>query len=352
MTVIITRNAIHGGVETIIEMHSRMLGAPVFVAGGHHDPHGTCPFSYARTDTPEELEKALQGADVILYHWLPGWATAVINSSGIPAIEYVHSILTADGDRSVPRLTIAHSQHIVDYIQSIGMPARLVPYPLEAAEYPLAEGGTQIGGLTSYYDIKGLDTIIKARKMMRADDGLLLTFYGSGSEFTRLQSLAAEEGVAIEMLGPAQNPKEAWKKYRLAISASLSEGGAPLAILEALACGIPAIVPKLPGCVEISRKARAKGVDLPLYFFNGKSDDLARVMSSVLQYENNAEQNRAAMKKLFPPGVHITAIQQGIEEVKDRRCAVSQTQEITKFIRRCFFESKHNGFSINHDREE
>jgi len=84
-----------------------------------------------------------------------------------------------------------------------------------------------------------------------------------------------------------------------------------------LACGVPAIVPELPGCVELSRKARAKGVDLPLYFFNGKPDDLARVMSTVLQYENNAEQTRSAMKTLFPPGEHIAAIQQAIKEVTE-----------------------------------
>ena len=323
MIAIITRNAIHGGVETIIEMHTRLLGAPVFVAGGLDDPHGTCPFPYTRTDTPEELAKSLQGIEAIIYHWLPGWATDVIKASGIPAIEYIHRIDTADGDRSVPRLTIAHSQHLVDYIhlvnniQGIGRPARLVPYPLEIEEYPLAEGGLQIGGVTSYYSIKGLDTIIKAWKMMRAHDGLLLTFYGSGSDLPRLQSIAAEQGVTAQMLGPAKNPKEVWKQYRLAISASLIEGGTPLAILEALACGIPAIVPELPGCVELSQKARAKGVDLPLYFFNGQPDDLARVMSTVLQYENNAEQTRTAMKTLFPPGEHIAAIQQAIKEVTE-----------------------------------
>ncbi len=315
MLAIVTANAVHGGVETIVEMHSRLLKAPVYVAGGLRDPYGSCPFDYTRTDTPEDFEQALQFSDTVMYHWLPKWATDIIKKLRIPAIEYVHRTDTADNDKSVPTKVIAHSQHIVDYLRSMGCKAELVPYPLEVDTYPLATGGPRVGGVTSYYSIKGLDTIIRARKLLGGHGELLLTFYGSGADLPRLQMLAAEENVAAQMLGPAKDPKEAWQEYRLAISASTVEGGTPLAILEALACGIPAVVPQLPGCMEIKTRALEAGVDLPLYFFDGTSADLARVMDQVLHFNLDPTKGREAMLKLFPPGEHIRAIRSIIAEV-------------------------------------
>lgn len=315
MVAIVTANAIHGGVETIVEMHGRLLNAPIYVAGGLRDPYQSCPFDYTRADTPAELEQALDLCDVVIYHWLPRWATDTIKRLRVPAIEYVHRTDTSDGDKSVPKMVVAHSQHIVDHLRAGGCKAELIPYPLEVDTYPLAAGGPRVGGVTSYYTIKGIDTIIRARKLLGGHGELLLTFYGSGDDLPRLQMLAAQERVPAQMLGPAKDPAEAWREYRLAISASTVEGGTPLAILEAMACGIPAIVPQLPGCLELKIRALETGVELPLYFFDGTAEDLARVMDQVLHFQLKPEETRAAMLQLFPPGEHIAAIRNIVEGV-------------------------------------
>lgn len=318
MVAIITQNAIHGGVETIIEMHARLLGAPVFVAGGLDNPYGTCPFEYTRTDTPEALTKALIGTDAIIYHWLPRWATYAIKATGIPAIEYIHRIDTADGDRSVPKLTIAHSQHLVDFIQNTtGNEAVLAPYPIEVDGYPQTKGGPRVGGITSYYPIKGIEKIIEAwGKVGECSKEWLLTFYGAGPYVPEYQVTAAQAGIGVHLLGPAQDPKTAWEEYRLAISASRIEGGTPLAILEALACGVPAIVPKLPGCLELAQKARQRRVTLPLYFHDGTPEDIAMLINIALRNDIESGQTQAAMRALFPPGIHIEWLKYAIEEVQ------------------------------------
>lgn len=316
MVVILTRNAIHGGVESIVEMHARLMDAPVVVVGGLDDPYGTCPFPYSRADTPAELQAALKGADAVIYHWLPYWATDVIGDLKIPAIEYVHRMDTADGDLGVPKITVAHSPHLVAHMDRLGANARLIPYPIEVDEYSPTHGGPRIGGVTSYYRIKGLDTIIRAYKLLSSQSNLLLSFYGSGDDKPRLEQLAAEEGVPAQLLGPALDAKEAWREYRLAISAAVLEGGLPLAILEALACGVPAVVPELPGCMEFSNMAKGAGVTLPLYFFDGTPEGLAAKMSEALAQDFDPREINAGIRKLIPPRSHIKAVRQAILDAK------------------------------------
>ena len=52
--VILTRNAIYGGVESLIREQAKGLNAPVVVCGGHNK-NDACPFEYTRADTPKKL---------------------------------------------------------------------------------------------------------------------------------------------------------------------------------------------------------------------------------------------------------------------------------------------------------
>ena len=68
--VIISRNAIHGGVESLICEESGSLPADVVICGGV-DNRKTVPFLYRRADSAEALSILLKGYKYILYHWLP-----------------------------------------------------------------------------------------------------------------------------------------------------------------------------------------------------------------------------------------------------------------------------------------
>src|SRR5258707_9571249 len=91
-TAIVTRNAVHGGVETMIALHQVFFDATVFVAGGINKAR-TCPFHYTYVDAREpaaaqaRLTRLLRKDDGILYHWLPPWAQEGGPGAGQPWIE-------------------------------------------------------------------------------------------------------------------------------------------------------------------------------------------------------------------------------------------------------------------------
>jgi glycosyltransferase involved in cell wall biosynthesis len=167
-TCIITRNAIHGGVETLIRMEQEALHADVIVAGGHNNALGTCPFEYRYVSTYKELLTALLDYDVVLYHWLPDWAVQAIAVSGVFSMEFVHRVDTAESSKTVPDLVLSHSQYVLDYIRdTTGRDDHMfvVPNGTDLSRYkPVSDRSKSriIGAVTSYYERKGIDVLIRA----------------------------------------------------------------------------------------------------------------------------------------------------------------------------------------------
>jgi glycosyltransferase involved in cell wall biosynthesis len=287
---IVTRNAIHGGVETMIALHQRYFEATVFVAGGHNRPD-TCPFpfTYVLGKDPAQatgvLASALAPFDAVIYHWLPDWAVAAVKTSGKPCLEVVHRDDTADGDKTIPHVLLTHSDFLGDYLRSrFGRDVTVIPHGLEIERFPERPTGPYIGGLTSYYLTKGIDLFLEAWARIHKDfPSIPVRFYGAGDDLGSFQQIASRLGVEVEFLPAVTAPEKHISEFRLFVAPSRIEG-MPFAVMESLAANVPVLCSDLPGMVEFNAAARRAGYPEPLLLFRSEDvDDLAEKMAAALR---------------------------------------------------------------------
>ena len=276
---VVTRNAIHGGVETMIALHHRYFGATVFVAGGHNKPE-TCPFPFTYIDgeNPERAQRELAAAlgpfDAVIYHWLPDWGVAAVKESQKPCLEVVHRDDTADGDKTVPHVLVTHSGFLAEYLRStFGRDAIVIPHGLEVERFPDSPKGPYIGGLTSYYLTKGIDLFLEAWARIHGDfPDVPVRFYGAGCHLHIFKDIANRLELDVEFLPAVTSPERHLSEFRLFVAPSRIEG-MPFAVMESLAANVPVLCSDLPGMVEFNASARRAGHPDPLMLF--RSEDVA-----------------------------------------------------------------------------
>lgn len=298
---ILTRNAIHGGVETILKYHQREFKCPIIVCGGLNNPLGTCPFEYEYITSYRALRERLKEFDVVMYHWIPDWALKAIK---IPSIEYVHRVDTAQIDKRTPSLVMAHSTHLCDRFKG-----RLVPYPVDVEHYLSVEGSRdQIGAVTSYTDIKGIDIAIKAASYLK----IPLKFYGSGNSLQLFKRLAELQEVQVEFNEPISDPATVFGQYKLILSPARMEGGSPLAVMEALSAGCPVVGSDIPGHLECNQMARQMGYPEPIVIFKGED---AMDMSRKIKYALDNPYDPRPFMKEFSMSKHLKAVREVVESL-------------------------------------
>lgn len=322
-TVIITRNAIHGGVESLIRLESQRLDAPVIVAGGINNPDRTCPFPYKYIETYDELLAALEPYDVILYHWPLDWTVQAIKDSGIPSIEYVHRTDTADCDKSVPTSIVTHSDYIIKNIHAnFNRSATLVPNVVDTDRFRINKRESSkpivIGAVTSYYSTKGLDIFIQAwAKIKPQFQDIKVVFYGAGTDLDQIESTAHAHKLHIEFNPPIADPSTIIPTFNLFISPSRIEG-LPIAVLEALACGVPVLASDIQGHRIINDMAIENGFSEPLTLFRSEDpDDLAEKIVDFFMATKPSEPQklRDVIEGVFSPNQHISALKTEIARV-------------------------------------
>lgn len=257
---IVTRNAVHGGVETVIEIQRRVFNATVIVAGGL-DSSETCPFPYVRAENHAELADRIRDHDFILYHWVPDWAVDSIADSGIPSIEFVHRADTAESDKEAPSVLVTHSNFLARYLrEKTGRECHLLPLPVDPKRFrPVETPGHLIGGPTSYVEKKGLEVFLNAWREVRSEfPKWRVRFYGSGSAKTELEELARRLGIEADFFPPIARPETIYHEFGCIVIPSRIEG-LPLVLLEALAQNLPVIATDLPGIREFNETARSRG---------------------------------------------------------------------------------------------
>ncbi|PAT39487.1 hypothetical protein CK623_10200 [Vandammella animalimorsus] len=283
--LILTRNAIHGGVESLIREEAKGLNAPVVVCGGH-DQKQTCPFEYTRADDPKTLASVISEYDVILYHWLPDWCLDVLRNSGKRCIEFVHRTDTAESDKTVPTTLVAHSAFLARFIhETTGRSCRVVDHPIAIDRFkPQSQKGKFIGAITSYYETKGIDIFLHAWAEIKNNfPGYGVRFYGAGDDLPKFCKLANDLGLDVDFRDATREPWEAMKDFACFVVPSRIEG-LPVAILEALAMNIPVVASDLPGMLEFNQLAEARGYSSFVHLAKTEDpQDFASVVSRVLQ---------------------------------------------------------------------
>ena len=283
--LILNRNAVHGGVESLVREESMGLNAPVVVTGGL-DQHATCPFPYIYAGDEPALLKHLRGGDAVLYHYLPDWATAAIKKSGVPAFEFLHRVDTADNDKSVPAGIVTHSDFLKTFVEGrFGGQVAVAPHPIDSELFVPGESlGRWVGGITTYLHLKGLDRFIDA--WARVEDRFPefeAHLWGQGADQPGLQQLTKTLGAGVTLHGPTSAPWKTLRQYRCVVVPSRLEG-LPVCILEALAMNIPVLASDLEGMREFNRVAAARGYPEPLVLFRADDpEDLAEKLAGILQ---------------------------------------------------------------------
>lgn len=304
--VILTRNAIHGGVESIIREQNKLLNAPVVVCGGL-DEKDTCPFDYIRADSSSELKDIIRDYDVILYHWLPNWALDVIKESGKFCLEFVHRIDTCDNDKSIPSGLLTHSKFLAEYVtEEYGKRCRIIEHPIDTALFvPSNHDGRCIGAITSYYETKGIDIFLRAWSIIQQDyPELHVRFYGSGDQRSNLEALATRLGVVAEFCPPTKTPWKALLDFKCFVLPSRVEGF-PMAVLEALAMNIPVVASDLPGVREFNANAISRGFSPYIHTARSESaSDFANAIRQTLNNKDNFEP-REYISKYFSLKKHL-----------------------------------------------
>lgn len=267
---ICTRNATHGGVESLIASHRNALlrrgdTVDVYVCGGVEQPVLT-PFPYSYCASAASLRAhLLPSYDVVEYHWVANEYVQAIRHSGLPCVEVVHRTDTAECDKSVPHVIVAHSQFLADAISAqCGRPVAVVPNALDVSIFPDGNApydpAAAFGAITRYDPSKGMDLVLRAWALIQSEVSEVfgVRMYGEGIWSEYLRRMIAVLGLRnVDLCGPITRPELYLEQFGCIVHPSRMEG-MPIAIQEALACNRPVITTALPGMVEFNAVARAE----------------------------------------------------------------------------------------------
>lgn len=137
----------------------------------------------------------------------------------------------------------------------LGFPAdriHVIPNGVDAvASGPFPSDGL-VGTLSVLHPVKGLDLFLRAAARLAAErPGLRFGLFGAGPEERALQGLAATLGLTERLEAPGHVlAAEALARLRVFVLSSHMEN-APMALLEAMAAGVPAVATAVGGVPEI-----------------------------------------------------------------------------------------------------
>ncbi len=117
----------------------------------------------------------------------------------------------------------------------------------------LEPGALVLGTVARFDPVKALDTLLRAFAVVAADrPAARLLIVGDGPEGPRLRALAATLGIEdrVRLPGFVADASRLLPALDLYVSASRKEG-LPLALLEAMACGLPVAATRVPGHVDV-----------------------------------------------------------------------------------------------------
>ena len=169
--------------------------------------------------------------------------------------------------RAAERLVAGRTAHLfvlshadLDLLRRAGLyrkvPYSLIRVPTERMRHPpgvwsVPEGDPVLVTVANFYPNKAVDILISAFAEVRRDvPAVSLTIVGDGPDRERLVAQAGGvSGAAIRFAGRLDDPSGAMLSGRVFVLSSRKEG-VPLALLEALALGVPSIATAVGGLPE------------------------------------------------------------------------------------------------------
>ncbi len=220
-------------------------------------------------------------ARIYTVHGLPdAYMPAPLGRRPIPlrdriAYEGVDATLCRRADAVIiPSETMART-----FCEGLGFPAariRVVPNGVALPETPI-ERGSEVGTLSLLEPVKDVATFLAAAaRLAVARPDLRFVVFGDGSERGALECRARELAIADRVAFPGYvERREALKRLGILVLPSIVEN-APLALLEAMAAGLPVVASRTGGIPEIT------GEDTALLVAPGDSEGFANAIERVL----------------------------------------------------------------------
>jgi glycosyltransferase involved in cell wall biosynthesis len=113
-----------------------------------------------------------------------------------------------------------------------------------------------------------------------------LDIYGAGPLKNELQAAIEKYKVNIRLCGMREDIYNILLRYDAFIMSSIYEG-CPISLLEAMACGMPAILSDIPVLREVAG-------DKSIFFDINKTEDLVRKLKEIAKHEINLDEYAAA----------------------------------------------------------
>jgi glycosyltransferase involved in cell wall biosynthesis len=143
-----------------------------------------------------------------------------------------------------------------------GIPFRAGARTKVRDELGLSEGELLLVAVGNLYPVKGHAVLLRALAALRrsgavADVPWRLALAGRGEEEPKLRALARDEGIAdqVTLLGYREDVPDILAAADLFVMPSLSEG-LPLALVEAMAAGLPVVVSEVGGVPEVAEAGK------------------------------------------------------------------------------------------------
>jgi len=149
---------------------------------------------------------------------------------------------------------VAPSQAMADFMVAHGFPARLVhviPYGVEVdanGARPARDGVMVAGVAANLEHWKGIDVLLEAARLARRP--LRLEIYGTGSLWDELERQSRELGVEARFHGFVSDMTGPLAALDVLVQPSRADN-LPLAILEAMAAGLPVVGTRVGGIPEL-----------------------------------------------------------------------------------------------------
>jgi glycosyltransferase involved in cell wall biosynthesis len=156
-----------------------------------------------------------------------------------------------------------------------------------------SSGGELVGTLSVLHPVKGLDVFLRAAaRLAEGRPELRFGLYGAGPERAALERLAASLGLDGRLEAPGHVPAaEALSRLRVFVLSSYMEN-APMALLEAMAAGVPVVATTVGGVPEIATAETAQLVP------PGDEAALAGAVARLLDDPVLAREQAAAARRL------------------------------------------------------
>jgi glycosyltransferase involved in cell wall biosynthesis len=192
--------------------------------------------------------------------------------------------------------------------------ARVIATALDRAEARAAlgldPGATVVGSAARFDEVKRLDLLVEA---VAATPALTLALIGSGAEETRLRRLAAAPGVAgrVRFAGEIAEAARLFGAFDLFAAPSRKEG-LPLAVVEAMALGLPVVASDIPAHREVLGEGSGGLVAGTAAAF---AERLAALLADAEQRGRLAAENRTRARSEFDVRNMLAALEGVYREV-------------------------------------